>query len=90
MRAILELPPLPLPLVVTHVEPLYRQCARDVPLPEQIPDALASVKSQTAPVGGDAGGLANVHVGGIQVAAWASTIPASIEGPLDAEQITPR
>jgi hypothetical protein len=68
-------PPPPPPPTAAHAEPLYRQVAKDVPPPEHVPVALASVKTYTEPVAGELGGLANVEVGGIQFAPRASTRP---------------
>jgi hypothetical protein len=50
----------------------------ELPPPVQVPAALASVKMYQAPVGGEAGGDANVALGGTSVNPEASSFPVAV------------
>jgi hypothetical protein len=53
----------PPPAIAAHPLPEYRQIASELPPPEHVPRAVASVKMNTCPVRGVPGGLANVASG---------------------------
>jgi hypothetical protein len=65
-------------LTATQAEPLQRQVDNADPPPVFAPVVAASVNRYTDPVVGDAGGEANVVVGGIHAADPALIIPVSI------------